>query len=42
MSILYEFGVEQGYIKPSFSLYNDIDFQLATNFQDVDSLADMK
>lgn len=42
MSILHEFGLEQGYIDQTFTLNDDIDFQIATNFEDVESLADMK
>jgi len=41
LSILYEFGVEQGYIKEQNSFDNDIDLEILTHFQDIDSIEDM-
>ena len=38
LSKLYEFSLEQDFIKPSFNLDSDIDFQIATGFQEVDDL----
>lgn len=35
LSILYEFGLEQDFIKESFSLNDDIDYQLLNNFEDM-------
>ena len=41
LTILYEFGVEQGYINEATAFTDDIDYQLFYNFDNVDSLRDM-
>ena len=41
LTILHEFGIEQGFIKESDLLNNDTDYQIYKNFNNVDSLEDM-
>lgn len=42
LAILYEFGVDKGYIKKNEeSITNDIDYLIATHFEDIDNLDDM-
>ena len=42
LSILHAFGLEQDFIEQTYTLNDDIDYQLFTDFQNVDSLEDMK
>jgi len=41
LTILHEFGIEQGYVNEATSFFNDIDLQIDTNFEDVDSIDDI-
>ena len=41
LTILHEFGIEQGYVNEATSFFNDIDLQIDTNFEDVNSIVDI-
>ena len=41
LTILHEFGIEQGYVNEATSFFNDIDLQIDTNFEDVSSIEDL-
>jgi len=41
LTILHEFGVEQGYVNEVTSFLNDIDYQITANFEDVNSIEDL-
>ena len=41
LTILHEFGIEQGYVNEATSFFHDIDLQIDTNFEDVNSIEDI-
>ena len=41
LAILHEFGLEQGFINEATSFFNDIDLQIDTNFENVNSIEDL-
>jgi len=38
---VHEFAIEQGYVNEVTSITNDIDFQIDTDFEDVNSIEDL-
>jgi len=41
LTILHEFGIEQGYVNEATSFFNDIDLQIDTHFENVNSIEDL-
>ncbi|QOY52309.1 hypothetical protein [Candidatus Sulfurimonas baltica] len=41
LSILHEFGVEQGYVNEASSFTDDIDYQIINHFKNVDNVENM-